>query len=143
MAQGYESYYDTDVKFTVFVAKKYGDITNLNAPFKQWIESMAKKETFGPPGIEKRHYQGHSVNLRWGRPYMDFPNRSQFQSGLYKQVPTTVAATYAIDYGTMDAYRSVGAGTVNNDKGALVTMDEELKILAKGVGHRMDFYLAT
>jgi len=143
MGLPFENFWETDVKFTVFVANKYGNITNLNAPFKQWVESKAKKETFGPPGIEKRHYQGHSVNIRMGRPYMDYPNRSQFQSGLYKQVPTTVALTYAIDHGTMDAYRSQGAGQVNNNKGALVTMDDELKILAKGLGHRLDFYLAT
>src|SRR5262245_12250529 len=139
----FENFWETDVKFTVLVKSKLGNITNLNSPFKNWVEARCKKETFGPAGIEKRHYQGHSVNIKMGRPYMDYPNRSQFQAGLYKQVPTTVALTYAIDHGTMDAYRAAGAGQVNNDKGALVRMDEELKILAKGLGHRLDFYLAT
>jgi hypothetical protein len=139
----FENFWETDVKFTVYVKNKIGNITNLNAPFKNWVESKARKETFGPAGIEKRHYQGHSVNTRWGRPYMDYPNRSQFQMGLYKQVPTTVAATYAIDQGTMDALRSAGAGQVNNEKGALVTMEKELEVLGKGIGHRLDFYLAT
>jgi hypothetical protein len=143
MGQPFENFWDTDVKFTVYIKNKLGNITNLNAPFRTWVLSKAQKETFGPAGIEKRHIQGHSVNVRLGRPYMDYPNRSQFQAGLYKQVPTTVALTYAIDQGTMDAYRSAGAGQVNNDKGALVRMDDELKILAQGLGHRLDFYLAT
>jgi hypothetical protein len=143
MAQPFENFWETDAKFTVFIANKIGNITNLNAPFKAWVEGRAKKETFGPSGRELRHYQGHSVNLRMGRPYMDYPNRSQFQMGLYKQVPTTCALTYAIDHGTMDAYRSQGAGQVNNNKGALVKMDEELQILGKGLGARLDFYLAT
>jgi hypothetical protein len=143
MGQPFENFWDTDVKFTVYIKNKMGNITNLNAPFRSWVQSKARKETFGPAGIEKRHIQGHSVNIRMGRPYMDYPNRSQFQAGLYKQVPTTVALTYAIDQATMDAYRSAGAGQVNNEKGALMRMDDELQILAKGLGHRLDFYLAT
>jgi hypothetical protein len=143
MGLPFENFWETDIKFTTYIADTVGDITNLNAPFKNHIEAKAKSKTFGPAGYEMRHYQGHSVNIKMGRPYMDYPNRSKFQMGLYKQVPTTIALTYAIDQGTMDAYRSAGAGTVNNEKGAIVRMEEELKILGKGLGHRLDFYLAT
>lgn len=143
MALPFENFWETDIKFTTYIANKIGDITNLNAPFKNYVEGKAKKKTFGPSGYEHRHYSGHSVNIKMGRPYMDYPNRSQFQMGLYKQVPTTIALTYAIDQGTMDAYRFQGAGQVNNEKGSLVRMDDELMILGKGLGHRMDFYMAT
>lgn len=143
MPTGYETYSDNDVKFLTYVKEGMGDITNMHSPLLQDVKALCKKETFGPKGLEKRHYEGHSINVKMGPSYMDYPNRSMFQSGLYRQVPTVVALTYAIDHATMDAYKNPQAGNVNNNKGALVKLEEETKKLAEGLGHRLDFFFAT
>lgn len=139
----FENYSDQDVKFLTFIKNGLGNITNMNAPLFNTVKSLCKKETFGPKGIERRHYNRHSINLKMGPSYMDYPSRTSFGVGLYRQIPTVIALTYAIDQSTMDAYKFPQAGNVNNNKGSLVKMQEELSMLAQGLGHRLDFQLAT
>lgn len=139
----YENFSENDVKFLTFVKNGLGNITNLNSPLFQRVKELSKKETFGPKGVEKRHYNRHSINLKMGASSMDYPGRTSFGVGLYRQIPTVIALTYAIDQQTMDAYKYPSAGQVNNNKGSLVKMQEELQMLAEGLGQRLDFQVAT
>ncbi len=143
MPTAYESLSDSDVKFLTYVKDGLGNITNMNAPLLEFAKQYCKKESFGPKGIERRHYENHSVNIKFGPSYMDYPGRTSFQAGLYKQIPTQASLTYSIDHATMDAYRAPQAGNVNNNKGAIAKMQQEMQMLAQGLGHRLDFLLAT
>jgi hypothetical protein len=138
MPQSYEAYRggEVDSKFIVNVRKALGNITALKSPLFQKVKQFARTEVTGPAGIEFRQYDYHSVQAKFGSSDMDFPNRSQFHVGAYRQISTWVYLTYAIDQATKRAYDS-------QDKGALVKMSEELKMLAQGLGWLQDFYLAT
>lgn len=138
MPQSYESYRggDVDQKFMVNVRRTLGNITNQKSPLLQKAKQFARKETIGPAGTEVRQYDYNSIQAKFGPSDMDFPGRSQFHVGAYRQISTWVYLTYAIDQATKRAYDS-------QDKGNLVKMSEELKMLAQGLGWLLDFYFAT
>lgn len=138
MAANYESYRtgDIDAKFIVNVKRTLGNITNQKSPLLQKIRQFARKQDTGPAGIEVRQYDYNSIQAKFGPSDMDYPGRSTFHVGVYRQIATWVALTYAIDQATKQAYDS-------QNKGALVKMGEELKMLAQGLGWLLDFYLGT
>ncbi len=138
MPTSYESYRggDVDAKFIVNVKRTLGNITNMKSHLIQKAKQFARKETIGPAGTEIRQYDYHSIQAKFGASDMDFPNRSQFHVGAYRQISTWVYLTYAIDQATKRAYDS-------QDKNSLVKMAEELKMVAQGLGWLLDFYFAT
>lgn len=140
MPTNYEGYRggEIDGKFIVNVRRTLGNITNSKSPLLTKVKQFARTQQIGPAGTEIRQYDSHGVQIKAGPSDMDFPLRSQFHVGVYRQIATWVYLTYSIDQATKRAYDSG-----SKESGALVSMSQELKMLAEGLGWLLDFYFAT
>lgn len=140
MPANYEAFRggEVDAKFIVNVRRELGNISAQKSPLLTKMMQFANKQEIGPAGFEVRQYDVNSVQVKAGPSDMDFPLRSQFHAGAYRQISTWLYLTYSIDQATKRAYEKG-----DSKSGALVNMSGELKMLAEGLGWLRDFYFAT